>query len=129
MTEISIKRGDIPRSNSIKLLLNTVYGVLSSPYFQVNNVIVTNNITAKARVNIWMVSKALSITQSITDGGCCGLLQVLYLRDNLKRPGMGYFSDYYKLIEHNSISRISLGGLDWSYLFDKYEPDFEKNVC
>jgi hypothetical protein len=53
----------------LKLLVNTTYGVLASRFFNVGNTVVANNITARARVGVWMVAKALGLRQTITDGG------------------------------------------------------------
>jgi DNA polymerase family B len=41
----------------IKTIVNTTYGVLASPYFQVGNIVVANNITARARLAVWMSSR------------------------------------------------------------------------
>jgi DNA polymerase elongation subunit (family B) len=43
----------------LKLFVNTVYGVVTSPFFSIGNTVVANNITAKARAGVWMVTKAL----------------------------------------------------------------------
>ncbi len=61
---------------AIKLVCNTLYGVLASPYFPISNVVVANNITAAARVAVWMLSCAAGSYQSITDGGAYNLNQV-----------------------------------------------------
>jgi excisionase family DNA binding protein len=38
----------------LKLLINTLYGVLTSRHFAVGNTVVSNNITARARLGAWM---------------------------------------------------------------------------
>jgi hypothetical protein len=53
----------------IKLLVNTTYGDIASHWFEVGNTVVANNITARARVGVWMLAKALGLRQTITDGG------------------------------------------------------------
>ena len=55
--------------NAVKLFINTTYGCLAAPYFEMGNTVLANNITAKARVGAWMMSKSLLTVQSITDGG------------------------------------------------------------
>lgn len=62
----------------LKLFINTTYGVLASPYFDVGNTIVANNITGRARLGAWMLAKALHTRQSITDGGMYSLVEVPY---------------------------------------------------
>jgi hypothetical protein len=53
----------------LKLLVNTLYGVLASRHFRIGNTILANTITGRARVGVWMLSKALGLRESITDGG------------------------------------------------------------
>jgi hypothetical protein len=57
------------RTPIYKLFVNTIYGALSSRFFSIGNVVLANNITARGRVGVWMLSKALRLRQSITDGG------------------------------------------------------------
>lgn len=54
----------------IKLIINSIYGDLVSPYFAAANTIVGNNITARARSMAWYMEKGLNGFQTITDG-CC----------------------------------------------------------
>jgi DNA polymerase elongation subunit (family B) len=42
-----------------KLIINSIYGVFASKYFNIGNVILANNITARARLNIWFASRPL----------------------------------------------------------------------
>ena len=53
----------------LKLVINMIYGVTASRYFVIGNTVVGNNITARARLSVWMMSKALRLRQTITDGG------------------------------------------------------------
>src|SRR5262249_1865832 len=53
----------------LKLMVNTLYGSLVCRHFAIGNVVVANNITARARLGVWMVAKALGLRQTITDGG------------------------------------------------------------
>ncbi len=64
------------QQNAMKLVCNTLYGVLASPYFNISNVVVANNITAAARVAVWCLACAAGTYQSITDGGAYNLNQV-----------------------------------------------------
>ena len=64
------------QQNSMKLVCNTLYGVLASPYFDIGNVVVANNITAAARCAVWCLATAAGTYQSITDGGAYNLNQV-----------------------------------------------------
>ena len=63
-----------------KLCCNTTFGVTGSRYFKVSNTVVGNNITARVRVAIWCVEKALRCQQSITDGGQGDLNRVAFPR-------------------------------------------------
>ncbi len=47
--------------NILKLIINILYGCLASPYFSIGNVILADNITARARVNVWLLCKALNL--------------------------------------------------------------------
>jgi hypothetical protein len=53
----------------LKLMINTLYGDLASRHFAIGNTVLANNITAKGRLGVWMMAKALGLRQSITDGG------------------------------------------------------------
>lgn len=51
-----------------KLLANTMYGVLASPYYPINNYLAANLITAKARAEAFAITMVLNGIQLITDG-------------------------------------------------------------
>ena len=55
---------------SVKLVINSTYGILASLFFAVSNAVVADYITARARVNGWYMNKALGTFNTITDGGC-----------------------------------------------------------
>jgi hypothetical protein len=78
------------RDTVLKLLINTLYGVLASRFFSVGNTVVANNITARARLGVWMVAKALGLRQSITDGGIYTAGAVPYHTG--RRPGLDTLS-------------------------------------
>ena len=79
------------QQNSMKLVCNTLYGVLASPYFDIGNVVVANNITAAARTAVWCLATAAGTYQSITDGGAYNLNQVHDWKDGSK-PSMNTLS-------------------------------------
>lgn len=60
----------------LKLVINTLYGVIASPYKVISNVVIANNITAGARVACWCLSTSTGAFQSITDGAAYNLNQV-----------------------------------------------------
>jgi hypothetical protein len=104
-----------PLCNTYKLFINTLYGVLSSPYFRISNTVVTNNITARARLETWKL-KALRNLNSITDGGLYELNGVAFHGD--KKAGLELLSDmeswYIKGDKNNKGRSIGpLGGVDW----------------
>lgn len=70
--------------NAMKLVCNTLYGVLASPYFDIGNVVVANNITAAARTAVWCLATAAGTYQSITDGGAYNLNQIRDWEDGYK---------------------------------------------
>jgi hypothetical protein len=74
----------------LKLMINTLYGDLASRHFAVGNTILANNVTARGRLGVWMLAKALGLRQSITDGG-------MYTPDAVphyhgRRPGLDTLS-------------------------------------
>ncbi len=83
-----------PMNNFLKLVINATYGVICSQYFDtddtgISNVVVANNITARARVLAWCMSKALRTAMSITDGGVFDLNQVV--SSKVKTPTLTQF--------------------------------------
>jgi hypothetical protein len=46
-----------------------LFGTLASRFFGLGNTVLANNITARARLGVWMLAKALGLRQSVTDGG------------------------------------------------------------
>lgn len=70
------------QQDAMKLVGNTLYGVLASPYFPVGNVVVANVITAAARVAVWCTAVALGCVQTITDGGAYPLNRVRDWKNN-----------------------------------------------
>lgn len=58
-----------PMDVLFKLCTNTLYGVFCSPYFDISNTVVGNNITARCRAMAWYMEKGHYAFQTITDGG------------------------------------------------------------
>ncbi|MBE9041818.1 hypothetical protein IQ235_13615 [Oscillatoriales cyanobacterium LEGE 11467] len=69
-----------PMQTMLKLMINTLYGDMVSPYFPFSNPIVGNNITARARVLAWTMETGFFSRQSITDGGAFALNSVFHLK-------------------------------------------------
>jgi len=78
----------------LKLINNTIFGCIASVFFNkegtsISNVVVGNNITARARALGWLMAKGLGAFQIITDGGVFDLNNVVHWKkislDNLAR--------------------------------------------
>lgn len=74
-----------PLDTLYKLCCNTVYGDVVSKYFDVSNVIVGNNITAKIRALVWYLEKGLYTHGSITDGGVFNVNTVCFPKSNNRK--------------------------------------------
>ncbi len=74
-----------PLNDYYKLLCNTIYGVLCSPYFDISNALVGNNITSRCRHEGWQFMKACYANSTITDGGTFNLNKVVYPRLNNRK--------------------------------------------
>jgi DNA polymerase elongation subunit (family B) len=113
----------------LKLICNTVYGVMASPYFAIGNVVLANNVTGRARVEVWLYSRALNGFMTITDGFQYQPENVFRLKDGIRKPGLRILSDFHKLSKHRGIERISLENLDWSLIFqseNRYHPELDR---
>jgi hypothetical protein len=98
--------------NLLKLMVNTVYGVMASRYFPIGNTVVGNNITARARVGVWMLAKSLGLRQSITDGGIYTPGSVPMF--GAKKPGLSVFAHPWQWRDDRRRRYTSMGGLDWT---------------
>ena len=76
----------------LKLMVNTLYGSLVCRHFAIGNTVVANNITARARLGVWMLAKALGLRQTITDGGIYQPAAVPHLKPDAKCPGLDTLS-------------------------------------
>lgn len=105
------------------MFVNTLYGDFASPYFPIGNTIVANNITAKARVGTWMMSKALHTRQSITDGGMYALREVPLFTDTAKKLGFEGLHDQTNWLEKHKYTRVigPLGDVNWEDELQKYK--------
>jgi hypothetical protein len=98
--------------NVVKLLTNTLYGDIASSYFEIGNTVVANNITARARVGVWMLAKSLGLRQTITDGGIYCPSAVPVWRG--KRPGLETFSRMWGWRDRQRRRTfVPLGDRDW----------------
>ncbi len=108
--------------NSLKLIVNTVYGLLCSRFFpKMSNVVCADNITAATRLNVWYISKALNTMMSITDGGPYSLMEVFFLKKHLKsfrKPSLNTLSNLLVLENHPYISKKPLAEINWKYGFE-----------
>lgn len=82
ITELLRQRKQHPKKTPLnelfKLCINTTFGDMVSPYFTVGNVVVGNNITARARSLAWYMEKGLNGWQTITDGCAFDVNRVLH---------------------------------------------------
>jgi hypothetical protein len=74
----------------LKLIVNTLYGDFASRHFAIGNTVIANNITARARLGVWLLAKALGLRQSITDGGIYTPAAVPHWQHH--RPGLDTLS-------------------------------------
>jgi len=91
VNQLLLERKKHPKKTSFnemyKLCVNTLYGDMVSPFFKVGNVVVGNNITARARALAWCMEKGFHGFQSITDGCAFDLTRVLFPRGNRRING------------------------------------------
>ena len=75
-----------------KLVINLFSGLLGSFHYDISNVLLYNNVTARARLNIWMASKPLLGLQSITDGFAYSVLRTVQFKDGAPKSGLDHLS-------------------------------------
>ena len=114
------------QQTTMKLVGNTLYGVFASPYFDIGNVVVANNITAIARCAVWGLNAAAGTFQSITDGGAYDLNNVNYWND--KPPSMNVITLQSR---KHLLSKNTKNIIKQKQLFDKelaivYNPNTQK---
>ena len=113
---------------TLKLFVNTTYGTLASPFFPIGNTVLANNITARARVGAWMISKSLHTRQSITDGGFYDINTVPFISEGAKLPGLHKLAAPHGEWKRNRGTGIKpLGGLkDWAKVYDAWASKGER---
>lgn len=114
------KKKDAALNALYKLLTNSTYGDLTSPYFTVANPTVGNNITMRARSMAWYAEKGLNSFQTITDGGAFDLNRVVYPYQQKQIPAYQFVNLHRTANpkEKHHIQYGALGGvehinLDW----------------
>ena len=75
---------------ALKGVINTVYGVLASPYFPISSPCAANNITAMARAATLLMASSSGGIKSITDGTECCLNKFRFSR--IHNPSMNTIS-------------------------------------
>lgn len=97
-----------------KLCINTIYGDMVSPFFDIGNVVVGNNITARARAMAWYMEKGLNGFQTITDGCAFELNQVVYpeksrlTAETVSNPPEDVRDGHFKLKPIGNVERIEI---------------------
>ena len=118
--EIKLKIASLDaEQKSYKLVINTLYGVIASPYFSISNVVVGNNITARGRAIAWLMNTALGTKQTITDGG---MYFLNYVNDwKVQRPSMNTITCMTRphLLSRKAkknLIKVPLGGKNWKFI-------------
>lgn len=99
-----------PLNELYKLCINTIYGDMVSPFFDIGNVVVGNNITARARAMAWYMEKGLNGFQTITDGCAFELNRVIHT-DKTKITAETVLNTYLSSVDANYRVR-PIGGVD-----------------
>lgn len=110
------------RQELLKLIINTLYGIFASSFFDIGNTILANNITARARNDIWLYSRVIQGTQTITDGCAYKPEAVFEIRTTpgyKYKPSLESLSDLNKLKQHRNIKEIELGNgkFNWNLFY------------
>jgi hypothetical protein len=103
---------------AFKLIGNTIYGILTSKYFPLNNVVTGDLITSSIRVACWMLAKAFNAYQSITDGVCSPVREVYFLK---KKVGLTTLSSTRLMEASTKLYKGPFANENWSELFRKKE--------
>lgn len=112
---------------NLKLLVNTFYGIIASSHYDTGNLLIANIITARARVQVWLLAKALNGFQTITDGTTYQPGKVTWLKETeayKKKPGFHKLSNISETSKRNyNLTYKSLGNKDWSAIFKRIKND------
>jgi DNA polymerase elongation subunit (family B) len=107
---------------SLKLIINTIFGVLTSPFFDIGNTVLANNITCRARVFSFTMSRVFHGFQTITDGCQYQASYIYKFRQNSRfKPGVATLSSYSTMDLSRDLEKTSLGMFNWEEIFRKKE--------
>jgi hypothetical protein len=83
----------------LKYNINTLWGLIASVYFPINNVMVAEQVTSNIRLYVYMMSRVLNCFQTITDGGAYCLNEVCYFKEfqSFRKPGLYDFFIFQKM--------------------------------
>lgn len=113
-----------PMDVLFKLCINTLYGVFCSPYFDISNTVVGNNITARCRAMAWYMEKGHYAFQSITDGGQIDLMSICFHRSEKRKLTAASLTNLYRLKNpYEANARIGLIGQ-----YDSIKIDYTKQA-
>lgn len=104
------KEDEKPLNTLYKLIINTIYGDMVSPFFDISNVVVGNNITARARAMAWYMEKGFNGFQTITDGCAFELNKVVV--EKKERLTSETLTDDLTSVEGKHLKLKPLGGYD-----------------
>jgi hypothetical protein len=99
-----------PMDVLFKLCTNTLYGDFTSPYFDISNTVVGNNITARCRAMAWYMEKGHYAYQTITDGGQIEPSKVCYPKTAKRKVTALSVTNLYQV--NPSDNQLSLKPLD-----------------
>jgi len=99
-----------PMDVLFKLCTNTLYGDFTSPYFDISNTVVGNNITARCRAMAWYMEKGHYAYQTITDGGQIDPNRICYPKTVKRKVTALSATNLYKV--NPSDNQLSLRPLD-----------------
>jgi hypothetical protein len=115
------------RQHTLKYIINSFWGIITSVFFPLNNVLVSELVTSSIRSKVWLMSKAFNTVLSITDGGPYSLMDVNLSLKSRHKPGISKLSNYnsYK----DDFNRGPLANINWASLFQNnispYEGEFQ----
>ena len=113
-----------PMNELYKLCINSLYGMTSSRHFNISNVVVGNNVTARGRACVWYAEKGLYFYQSITDGGIFDPNRVVF-----QKPGRRVVASDLVNIHQKKRPNLRFGVLKEDYDRIGYEwvPDLDSD--
>lgn len=121
------KLGQMGVQNNLKLTTNTIYGIISSEYFPLNNVVLGELITSSIRVKSYLMMKAYNSHLIITDGGPSSLEKFCFFRQNNSiLPGIESLAQLYKKIP-KYLYLDNLDKRDWNSILENPQ-DFDFTI-